>query len=328
MQVAQPDLPALPVHPAWRRAIIAACAIVVAAPVATASGLAGMAWAPAASLSLFSTVFGDRGARIERDVGYGVGPRRSLDVYRPAEGVREHDAIIVFLYGGSWSSGDKATYGFVGQALASRGFTTVIPDYRLYPEVQFPAFVDDVAAAYAWTSRTLAGACTPARPIIIAGHSAGAHMAVLLALDRSYIARAAPDAPRPAAIIGLAGPYTFEPTTWPSTKDAFASVAATPNVARPITFVTPDAPPMLLLHGLADDLVNLKNTRELAAALQAVGTPVKTAEYDGIGHIGLVLTLSRPFRWRAPALEKIVEYAARIAPQPSALRACRESTAK
>lgn len=259
----------------------------------------------------FSALFGEWGPIVESDIAYidDANPRHRLDVYRPPTGTLERDAIILFLYGGSWTSGDRGTYSFVGKALAARGFTTVIPDYRLYPEVQFPKFVEDAAAAYAWTERNLARSCTPTRPIIIAGHSAGAHMAAQLAFDTRFISMQNPAVTPPAALIGLAGPYTFEPTTWPSTREAFASVSDTPDVARPITFVKSGAPPALLVHGLADDLVNLKNTRELAAALTAVGTRVETAEYENIGHIGLVLTLSKFFRWRAPTLESMVEFA-------------------
>lgn len=266
------------------------------------------------STKAISSLFGDWGPSVESDIAYidDANPRHRLDVYRPPSGTLERDAIIVFLYGGSWTSGERGTYAFVGQALAARGYTTVIPDYRLYPEVQFPKFVEDAAAAYAWTERNLARSCTPARPIIVAGHSAGAHMAAQLAFDRRFIASQNPSVTPPAALIGMAGPYTFEPTTWPSTRDAFASVSATPDVARPITFVKPGDPPALLVHGLADDLVNLKNSRELAAALSAVGTRVETAEYENIGHIGLVLTLSKFFRWRAPTLENIDQFASKI----------------
>ena len=291
--------------------------ILLTAIIAALLFLTGMT--PAAS-SLYSALVGDRGIPVETGRAYGTGPRRTLDIFSPPEDVSEKYPIILFLYGGSWSSGDKATYAFVGQALAARGFTTVIPDYRLFPEVQFPAFVEDVAAAYVWTAKTLAQRCTPARPIIVAGHSAGGHMAALLALDRSFIARHGDGIPPPAALIGLAGPYTFEPTTWPSTRAAFASVAATPEIPRPVAYVAKGAPPALLLHGAADDLVELKNTRELAAALTAVGTPVETEEYPGIGHIGLVLTLSRPFRWRAPALDRMAEFAGRF-DMPAAAKA-------
>lgn len=265
-------------------------------------------WKP----SLFSSAFADRGAGVQRDIAYGDHPRLKLDVYRPAPGVVERDAVILFLYGGSWSSGDKSIYPFVGHALASRGFTTVIPDYRLYPEVQFPAFFEDAALAYAWVDRNLAKACTPARPIILAGHSAGAHMAALLAVDPTYIARAAPDAAKPAALIGLAGPYNFYPTKWPSTKAAFASIKDQPDLPRPIAHVGTGAPPALLLYGLADDVVELKNLRVMTDALRVAGNSVETAEYKGVGHIGILLALSRPLRWRAPVLDDVVKFASKI----------------
>ncbi len=283
--------------------------------------IAALFWYRPANAVVISKLIGDRGAQIESGIAYGEGPRQKLDVYRPPAHIKQHDAVIVFLYGGSWTSGSKELYGFIGQALATRGFTTVIPDYRLFPDVKFPSFVEDVAAAYAWTDRTLARTCAP-RPIIISGHSAGGHMAALLALDRTYLAAQSAEVSPPAAIIGLAGPYTFEPTVWPSTKAAFASVAATPDVPRPITYVRPGAPPFLLLHGLADDLVNLKNTRELAAALKAVGTPVEVETYENIGHIGLVLAVSRPLRWRAPVLDRMVAYAGKFTRTPAQLAAC------
>ena len=58
--------------------------------------------------------------------------------------------VVVFFYGGSWQSGRRQDYSFVAQALTSRGCVVVIPDYRLYPEANFPAFVEDGAAAFAW----------------------------------------------------------------------------------------------------------------------------------------------------------------------------------
>ncbi len=296
--------------------------VTIAIAASVIGGLAVLMWHRPATAALFSTVFGDRGARVERDVAFGAQPRQKLDVYRPPIGTPERDPIILFLYGGSWSSGSKDIYAFAGQALAARGFTTVVSDYRLYPEVQFPAFVEDAAAAYVWTERTLAKQCTPQRPIIIAGHSAGGHMAALLGYDRRYIQAVSPDAAPPAAIIGLAGPYTFEPTVWPSTREAFASVAATPDRPRPVTFVAPGAPPSLLLHGAADDLVALKNTRELELALKSVGTPTETAFFEGVGHIGLVLTLAPPFRWRAPTLDRMAEFASTFALTPPHVAAC------
>lgn len=266
-------------------------------------------WTRPDLLRYYSSLFGDGGTSRQGDIAYGREPRQRLDIYRPDTAATEKSPIIVFVYGGSWSSGNKDIYRFAGQAFASRGFTTVIPDYRLYPDVQFPAFVNDIAAAYAWTWTHLVKACDVARPIILVGHSAGAHMAALLAVDPSRIEAIDASAPKPAALIGLAGPYTFQPTIWPSTKDAFASVKDTPDLARPVARITQIPPPALLIHGAADTLVELKNTREFAAALTSASGRVETEFYDNIGHMGLVLTLSRLFRWRAPTLDRIAAFA-------------------
>jgi len=246
------------------------------------------------------------GVSIKRDIAYGPSGRHRLDIYEPSNGDGA-GPIVIFLYGGSWSSGQRGIYGFVGAALAAHGITTIIPDYRLYPEVQFPAFFEDAALAYAWTWRKFLSGRAEARPVVLAGHSAGGHMAALLSLDRSYLRQAALGAPRPSAFVSLAGPVTFDPTTWPGTRDAFSTVAST-DLARPIAFVTKDAPPSLLIHGLEDTIVQLKNAYEMEKALKAAGASVRLIEYPGIGHIGLITALSRPLRWRAPVLQEMVDF--------------------
>ena len=262
--------------------------------------------------SLYSRIVGDRGARIEAGVAYGPHARNTLDIYRPASG-DEAGPIAIFIYGGGWRRGDKATYGFVGSALASRGITTVIPDYRLYPEVKFPTFVDDAARAYAWASANLARSGGKRRPIVLVGHSAGAHIAALLALDARRLADAGVgDDDRPAGLVGLAGPYAFDPTTFPTTKEIFAPALGTED-ARPVTFAGVGSPPALLMHGLADTTVQLSNMRALTAALRAAGTSVRALELEGIGHTGLMLAISRPFRWRAPVLDEIEAFVRAIA---------------
>jgi acetyl esterase/lipase len=213
----------------------------------------------------------------------------------------------MFIYGGGWRSGERATYGFVGAAFASRGITTVIADYRLFPEVKFPAFVEDAARAYAWVSANLASGAGKRRPIVLVGHSAGAYIAAMLALDERHLA-AAGVTERPAGLIGLAGPYAFDPTTYPTTTEIFAPAAASADSARPAALARRGAPRTLLMHGLSDETVQLYNTRDLAAALQAVATDVRKIEYAGVGHMGLVLAISRPLRWRAPVLKEAVAF--------------------
>lgn len=277
--------------------------------------------------SIYSALTSEAVAETSIGLAYGDNPRQRLDIYRPPRSA-EKSPIVIFYYGGNWKSGSRSTYRFVGAALASRGFTTVIPDYRLFPEVQFPAFVEDAANAYAWVAAKMASECGGGRPIVIVGHSAGAHIAALLALDRSYLEAAAPGAVPPAALIGLAGPYAFDPTTWPSTKEIFASVAGSPDRARPLTFARAGAPPALLLHGSADDTVRLYNTRELAATLAGKGDVVEATEYDGIGHVGLVMAISRPLRWRAPVLDDMTRFIDAKAGGSTMVRPCEKAAAE
>jgi acetyl esterase/lipase len=248
---------------------------------------------------LLSRAVSDRDVVITRGQAYGAAPRQTLDVYAPKIPCPD-GPIVIFWYGGSWKRGSKGAYAFVGSALAARGVTTVVPDYRLYPEVRFPDFVVDGASAYRWTVRSLAERVgTSARPVFLMGHSAGAHTAALLAYDTAYLAATNL---KPSGFIGLAGPYAFDPTTWNSTKAIFAT-ANSADSARPVTFIKSGAPPSLLLHGADDTTVKPFNFKDVAVALQAVGTPVEQALYPGIGHVGLVLSLAGPLRWRAPTLD-------------------------
>lgn len=259
----------------------------------------------------------DRGGAVQTGIAYGPLPRQKLDVYR-ADPAIDTGVVVVFYYGGSWTSGNRGIYRFVGSALASRGITAVIPDYRVFPDVQFPEFMVDAAKAYGWVAANIQPSCGRERPIIVAGHSAGAHIAALLSLDGSYLLGHATGVRPPAGLIGLAGPYSFDPTTWPSTRKIFAPASATPDKARPVAYArNPNAPPTLLLHGRDDETVKMYNTRDLAAALRDAGRPARVIEYDGIGHVGLVLTMSTLFRWRASTLNDMAAFI-----EPLTLKPC------
>jgi acetyl esterase/lipase len=257
--------------------------------------------------AVFNALVAERGVSIETDLAYSPHPRHRLDIYRAAP-EQERGPVVVFYYGGGWTKGDRATYRFLAAALAKRGLTTVVPDYRLFPEVQFPAFVDDAALAYRWTAERLAATCPGGRPIVVMGHSAGGYMAAMIALDEALTSGRAAGLAQPAAFVGLAGPYAFDPTTWPTTRAIFTPAAKNPDRARPVAFARPGAPPTLLLHGSADTTVKLFNTRDLAAALLARGNSVRSIEYPDVGHVGLVLAFARPMRWRAPVLDDVVAF--------------------
>jgi acetyl esterase/lipase len=268
------------------------------------------------SSALFNALVSEKNVIITRDLAFGPLERQKLDIYRPEPG-RESRGIVVFYYGGGWRSGERGMYRFVGAALAARGFTAVIPDYRLYPASVFPAFMDDAALAYGFVDRRINTAAKKL-PVFLMGHSAGAYIAAMLALDPAYLDRDAPGAPRPAAVIGLAGPYAFDPTTWPRTAEIFTAAAGHADAARPVAFVSPEAPPMFLARGADDDVVAPYNADELEAALRERGVPVENRLYPGIGHVALVLSLSRPFRWRAAILDDSIAFIEGVLKRPGA----------
>jgi acetyl esterase/lipase len=233
-------------------------------------------------------------------IAYGTHERHRLDVYRP---VQPHDkaAVVVFFYGGNWSSGNRGGYRFVGEALASHGITVVIPDYRLYPEVRFPDFLADCAAAVRWTTDH------EGQRIFLMGHSAGAYNAAMLALDAEYLRAARVEHPAIKGWIGLAGPYDFLPLTGAITRAVFG-YPDTSIRTQPIHFVSEDDPPALLVTGSADETVNPGNTARLAARLRASGVAVREIVYPDVGHVRLLGAMSTPLRGTPPVVEDVVRF--------------------
>jgi acetyl esterase/lipase len=217
--------------------------------------------------------------------------------------------VIVFFYGGSWREGSKSIYPFVAATLARRGNIVVVPDYRLYPNVQFPAFLHDCAQAVAWTQQHLTELGGDPHRMFLMGHSAGAYNAVMLGLDPTYLAAVGVDRARLAGIIGLAGPYDFLPITGEDIKPVFATVNDGPQ-SQPITYVDGKNPPLLLLAGATDTVVKPRNSTALAAKVRQFGGAVETKVYPGIGHIGLVLSIAPAFQWLAPSLRDVTAFLA------------------
>ncbi len=271
-----------------------------------AAAFAGLVLAGCSPLSLVNTFVPSDGYSRTRDIAYGAGPRRRLDVYQNKQR-RDRSPVIVFLYGGSWKNGERGDYEFVGEAFTRHGFTVVVPDYRVYPEVKFPEFVKDAAQAVRWTRDNIGRFGGDPRRIFIAGHSAGAHIAALLALDARYLGAVGLKRSDICGLVGLAGPYAFDPLGTPSVRPVFAHLAD-PDTARPITFADGRAPPSLLFHGADDTVVLPSNSRKLARALSRDGVPVSLKILPEIGHAGLVLSLARPFDHWAPVHDPIAKF--------------------
>jgi acetyl esterase/lipase len=245
-----------------------------------------------------------RFARVHRDAGVSFGPEawQKLDVYRPAHA----DAVkpvIVFWYGGSWTHGTRQEYRFVGAALAGLGYVVVLPDYRLYPQVRFPAFLEDAAQAVAWVQRHAGDYGGDPHRLVLMGHSAGAHMAAMLALNPHYLRQAGADPHDVRGLIGLSGPYELTPND--ATLHEIFAAPYTPHDWQVLPYVSAQAPPTLLIQGGADEFVWPRNSEHLAAALRAQGVPVVLKIYAGRGHAATVAALAWVLRWRSPTLTDI-----------------------
>lgn len=247
----------------------------------------------------------DRGiVRAVVDAPYGRNPRQKLDIYRPRGSARDLP-IIVFFYGGSWNSGTKAGYAWVGRALAAKGFVVAIPDYRLVPQARYPAFIEDGAGAVALVSRIAGSVGGDANRIVLAGHSAGAYNAALLAYDQRWLGK---DHARIKGFIGLAGPYDFLPLSGVDITAAFQGTRYLANT-QPVNFVDSGDPPAFLATGRDDRTVRGRNSDSLAAKLRAAGVEVVRKDYAGVGHAGLVTALAKPLRGRAGVLDDMAAFA-------------------
>ena len=232
-------------------------------------------------------------------------PRQTMDIYIP-EQVPPKQNIVVFLYGGGWDDGDKADFEFIGQAFARLGYVTVIPNYRLFPEVEFPAFIEDAAAAVQAIPNHVPIACTalPAneRGLILIGHSAGAHSAAMLVANPSYLGDSLPI----AALIGLSGPYDL-PLDHERVGEKFSQVQG--DEANPVAIISErkpaNLPPTLLLHGEADTIAKPAHSESFATELNALGVPTTFKLYQRRRHVALVASLASPLRFWTPAYEDI-----------------------
>jgi len=238
---------------------------------------------------------------VHEDLAYGPHDRHRLDLYVP-DGASAETPVVLFLYGGSWKWGSRGRYAFVGYGVASRGFAVAVADYRLYPEVRFPDFNHDAAQAAAWLQAERGGFGLAPGPLNLMGHSAGAHIAALIALDPDYLRRHNLSPADLGRVVGLAGPYGMYPSRIDFIADIFPPAAGEAK-ARPVTFARAEAPPMLLLHGADDSIVSPKNSETLASLLTIEGVAAEARVYPDVGHRDLVLALSPLFSGLAPVLD-------------------------
>lgn len=243
------------------------------------------------------------------DIAYGSNPRQKLDVYKPVTPPPPGGyPVAVYFYGGSWTFGDRAEYEFLGESLASRGILAVVADYRRYPEVRFPDFVADSAAAADWALDNAARFGGNPKRLFLFGHSAGAYNAAMVAIDPRWLAAHGRQRSDLAGWIGLAGPYDFYPLGMVSVQPIFNHPDYPPD-SQPALFPLPGTPPAFLGAGDQDTMVEPRhNTLGMARRLEAAGVPVTTRLYPRVDHVMVVATFAWPLRWLGWTMDDVTAF--------------------
>ena len=257
---------------------------------------------------------GNAGAKIAGPIAYGDDPQQAVDIYRPhGASADARLPVIVWFHGGGWDSGGREFYGFAGRALAAEGFVVVVAGYRLGEAGRWPGFVEDGAAAVRWAHANIAAHGGDPQRIILSGHSAGAHIAALLALDTDQLGDLVSAGGAVRGVAGLAGPYDFLPFESGGSADRAMGAAQPIAATQPITYARGDAPMLWLASGDADRTVRPRNSRALADAVKAAGGRAETKLYPGVDHRDILTGLSLPLRNDAPTVLADLAAFARVA---------------
>jgi acetyl esterase/lipase len=277
-----------------RRVLAGLCAVL---------GLSAMV-SGCSTTGLLNAVSASPAVAVTRDIAYGGEARQRLDVYAPKARIAGRP-VVVFFYGGSWDSGERGSYAWVGQALAGQGYVAVVADYRLYPQARWPDFLRDGALATRWAKDHAAAYGGEPSRLVVMGHSAGAYNAIELAVDRRWLEAVGMDPARDLrAAVGLSGPYDFLPLTSERLKTIFGPEPGRPDT-QPINHVDGRSPPLLLITGDKDTTVRPGNTDRLADKVKAAGGQVEVIHYPKLDHVRTLGALAGPLRWIAPVLRDV-----------------------
>lgn len=260
---------------------------------------------------------GDGAIRQVESARYGSDPAQKLEMFLPADASAAKGPlpIVVFIHGGGWRSGDPHDYRFIARALAPQGYAVVLAGYRLAPRVRYPAMLEDGAAALRWVADHAGALGGDPKRIVLMGHSAGAYNAVMLGLDRRWLAARGLSADALRGVVGLSGPYDFYPFESDTTRFSFGK-APSPEETQPVVHARAGGPPLLLVHGTADTRVRPRNSVELARTMTRAGAPTRAVLLDGVTHEGLIMLFARPFSHDPRGLDAVLPFLARVTASP------------
>ena len=260
-------------------------------------------------VKVLNSLVPETGYELVSAIEYGTNARQKLDIYLPKNPQISDTLkkVVIFYYGGNWDSGERADYKFAAEALVSQGYIVVIPDYRVYPEVLFPGFMADPVSAAKWVKTNIQKYHGDANKIFLAGHSAGAHIAVMMAINAEYLAVVSLKPNDFAGVIGLAGPYDFLPLKSARLKIIFGADSEQWK-SQPINFVNGKNPPLLLAVGMKDGTVWPRNSINLAKKIKEKNGQVEVVEFANYSHVDMVAKLAKPLRGNGELLKPIVEF--------------------
>ena len=256
--------------------------------------------------SLLNTITPSSSFDRQKNIRYGDGPRQVLDVYTPKK-PKPDAPVLVFVHGGGWNSGDKHIYKFIGDGFAAKGYTVIVPNYRLYPDARYPAFVDDTAKAVSWAARTYKG-----RPLVLIGHSAGGYNALKVVFDPVFLEREQINICMAiGGVMALASPTGAEALKEEPYISVFPDRLAGDDA--PLKNLSGPVPPVFLAIGDRDKSVGLHNHTDLYDKLKRQGSAVTHKIYKGLSHVDMVKMLSRYFDEDAPLKEDMLAFIQNIA---------------
>jgi acetyl esterase/lipase len=215
-------------------------------------------------------------------------PKHKLDIY--SRKGKEKSPVFFFIHGGAWTSGDRSQYPPLGNRYASEGILTVVPSYRLAPKHPYPAQIEDIAAAFAWTVRHISEYGGDTNRIYVGGHSAGGHLTALLTLDPSHLKpfNLTPDLIKGA--ICLSGVYDMTE----GKDNVFGHDPQLRHNASPINFTHKTPFPFLVTYCEWDYFPLALQAKDFATALQKSTTPTKLVYVPKESHISEMLSVSKP----------------------------------
>ncbi|MFZ3075235.1 MAG: alpha/beta hydrolase [Psychrobacter glacincola] len=267
------------------------------------------------ALAIVNGITSNGGVGVSKDILYGDEPLQDLDIYYPkplAQSMKTNTTIkqeypmVVFVHGGSWESGNKEEYAFVGQSLAQAGYVTAVINYRKAPEHVYPDYVEDTAQAIAWSYKNAKRFHANPERFAVVGHSAGAFNAVAAIANEDFLKPYGIKPTDISAVIGIAGPYSYDFRKF-SSVTAFAA-DATPDEVMPDRQIKGAQPPYLLLTAEKDKVVYATNTIKMTQALKAAGVTVQTSEIKGASHATSIGAMAPPLRWVNDVRAQVLSY--------------------